>query len=74
MIDAPDEDWDPYDDDFDPRDDCDCHEAELDILTGIERCHICGRSRFLTSEEFTLRLKQETEWAEAYYAEMEKDT
>jgi hypothetical protein len=63
--------WD--DEERDPRDDCDCLDADLDILTGIERCHVCGRSRFLNSEEFTRRLKQEAEWAEAYHEEMEAE-
>lgn len=67
------DDFDPYDnepDDRDPRDDCDCIEEELDILTGIVRCHVCGRSRFLPSEEFTRRLQQEAEWAAAYHEAM----
>jgi len=70
MADDPDE-YEEYNPDL--PDDCDCLEADLDILTGIERCHVCGRSRFLSSEEFSLRLKQEAEWTEAYYAEMEKE-
>lgn len=67
-----DDDFDPYDDEYrtDPRDDCDCIEADLDILTGIERCHICGRSRVLSGEEFTLRLRQEAEWAADYHEAM----
>lgn len=65
-----DDNFDPYDDECDPRDDCDCLDADLDILTGIERCHVCGRSRFLNSEEFTRRLQQEAEWAAAYYEAM----
>ena len=70
------EETDPYDDDwgiYDPKDDCDCLEAELDILEGVERCHVCGRSRFLNSEEFSRRLKQEAEWAEAYHEAMEAE-
>lgn len=71
-----DDDFDPYDDDRDdrdPRDDCECLDADLDILTGIERCHVCGRSRFLNSEEFTRRLKQEAEWAAAYHEAMDAE-
>lgn len=64
---AMDDDFDPYDREDDLDDDCDCIDADLDILTGIERCHICGRSRFLNSEEFTRRLQQEAEWAADYH-------
>lgn len=68
-----DNDFDPYDDEPDPRDDCDCMDADVDILTGIERCHVCGRSRFLDSEEFKRRLQQEAEWAKDYHKAMEAE-
>jgi hypothetical protein len=58
----------------DIEDDCDCMEADLDILTGIERCVLCGRTRWLNGEEFSQRLKEEAEWNEAYYAEIEKSS
>jgi hypothetical protein len=61
----------PYDGE-DYRAECDCMETDLDILTGIERCWRCGSTRWLSGEEFKLRLKQEAEWAEAYYDEIEK--
>lgn len=66
-----DDDFDPYDDEYDEPLECDCIDADLDILTGIELCHVCGHSRWLESEEFTLRLQQEAEWAAAYYEAME---
>lgn len=57
------------DDEFEPIE-CDCLDAEIDILTGRETCHICGRSRYLTSEEFKNRLKLQAEWEDAYYEEI----
>lgn len=68
-----DRDYDEYDD-REARElmDCDCLEAEVDILEGIERCHVCGRTRYLSSEEFKLRLEQEAAWAAEYDAFLEK--
>ena len=50
---------------LDPEE-CDCMDAEIDILTGIERCDACGSSRWLDEAEFTKRLRQEAEWQAEY--------
>ena len=54
---------------------CDCEEEELDILTGRAVCWRCGASRFVTSDEFQMRMKLEAEAQAAWdqhCAEMEK--
>ena len=38
---------------------CDCQDAELDILTGVETCYVCGSRRWLSGEE--LREREEAE-------------
>ena len=55
--------YEDYEDDLE----CDCLEADLDILTGIERCYQCGRTRYVSSEELDLRRKQQADHEEEYY-------
>lgn len=45
---------------------CDCQDADLDILTGVETCYVCGSKRWLNSDELRTREKLEAEWAAAY--------
>ena len=52
----------------DEADLCDHDEEDFDILTGRVTCFRCGNSRWLSSEEFQVRAKQEAEFYEAYYA------
>jgi hypothetical protein len=65
-------DWDEEEYDDRSDDECECIETELDILTGVDRCWSCGRTRMLGGDEFSRRLKQEAEWAEAYHEEIER--
>jgi hypothetical protein len=49
---------------------CDCEDADLDILTGIETCYVCGTRRYLTSEQLRHREQLQAQW-EADYHEMQ---
>lgn len=48
---------------------CDCEDADLDILTGVETCYTCGTKRYLTSEQLRHREWLHARW-EAQYHEM----
>lgn len=54
-------------------DECDCQDADLDILTGLETCFTCGSRRYLSTEELRHREKLEAEWEAAYYDEMQRE-
>jgi hypothetical protein len=62
----------PDEDDYDdgyvgPDDDCDCMEADVDILTGRAHCLRCGNAWWLTSEALKRELELHAELCEAYY-------
>lgn len=48
------------------QDDCDCHDADLDILTGLETCYACGSRRYLSSDELRHREELEAQWHAEY--------
>lgn len=63
---------DECDNGYDDAADCDCSNAEVDILTGESYCLYCRRTRVLNSEELTRELQLQAEAYETYAAEMEK--
>lgn len=61
------DDWND-DDEYEPRE-CDCSEADYDLLAGHARCYECGRSWTLSSAELKARLKLEAQFFHDYYAD-----
>ena len=65
-----DDDFDQYDEEEGEPLECDCLDADVDILTGREHCYSCGSSRYLSGDEFELRMRQQAEWEAAYHEEI----
>jgi hypothetical protein len=56
----------------DKPDDCDCVDADMDLLEGRAHCHICGRSWYLTKDELLAELGYQAEQQELIAEEMER--